>query len=260
MSAVSAQWPSALPLWRRVAVVEALFTLHMLPLQALSLLVVTAPWTLPRMADIQLSQQVCDALCNVLCVDAHRLSCVCAFANHLRPFLAVTVRVCLTYIPLHAPHSQVAVLEGAEGRAALKRSTEVVRGRRWGVILPVVLCLVTARLLEGANRLLQVPNAAGAELALGGCVTRQSHWPVRSPVPPARVNPLNPAPAAKPRLRRRARRPRAPHRRPCGVPGGRVRAAARSRHAALRHLQSARGAGAGRRERIVNEFPTADRC
>lgn len=157
------EWPAVKGMWKRVLGVEAVFTLFMLPLQALSLLVVTVPFTFPRMADIQLSLQVRVCSC---CVapgafvtvlgrlplplsrsDALRLPLLCLlcslcwFASRILSGGEVSMRA-------SNPSVQTGVLEGKEGRGALQRSRELVAGRRWAVITPVVALLVVARLLE----------------------------------------------------------------------------------------------------------------
>ncbi|CAG9464629.1 unnamed protein product [Pedinophyceae sp. YPF-701] len=51
-------WPGVRAAWKRLFAVEVALTLRMLPLQALSLLLVTLPFTLPRIANLVMSHPI----------------------------------------------------------------------------------------------------------------------------------------------------------------------------------------------------------
>lgn len=137
-------------LWRPVFIVELLVAAVVVPAQFASLAVITLPFTLPLIVELQAAGPAA-ALEGALLVPL-QLKCVALIVGRAAVTAAVSLdgaRRCVRC--QQRPSIRLSCLAGVRGTAAMARSRALLRGLRWQLAVPFVGLVVAGRLLEGAK-------------------------------------------------------------------------------------------------------------
>ena len=125
-------------IWLQLWIVELLVTIRVLPLEALSYVVITLPFTLPRILNLQLA--VASAVKEGKLGNVRHPQCIiCALLVHSKETRPCSFKFWLT--------AYITGMYGqpSSGQAALRRSAELVKGFRWPVLFLLVGTLGAAR-------------------------------------------------------------------------------------------------------------------